>query len=163
MKLIISDDHPGLKAALRSILPSVPQQRCLFHLAQNAQHYSPNQVMRKEIAQAVRDIHTTSSLSEAGAKLQRTVDQYKERAPRFSRWLEDNMTEGLVFYSFPRSHWKMIRTVNVVERLNQEIRRRTKVARLFPNEASCERLVAAIAMELNEEWATERKRFIIFC
>ncbi len=162
VQLIVSDDHAGLKAALRSILPSVPWQRCLFHLAQNAQGYAPNNGMRKEIAQAVRDIHTTPSRTEGDAKLQKTVDQYKDRAPRFSEWLEENMAEGFVFYAFPRTHWKMIRTVNVVERLNQEIRRRTKVARLFPNETSCERLIVAVARALNEEWATEGKRFIVF-
>jgi putative transposase len=162
VKLIISDDHSGLQAALRSVFPTVPWQRCLFHLAQNAQHYAPNQVMRQEVAQAVRDIHAATSRSEADANLQRTIDRYKEKTPRLVRWIEQNMSEGLTFYAFPRAHWKMIRTVNVVERLNQEIRRRTKVARLFPNEASCERLIGAVAMNLNEEWATEKKRYICF-
>jgi putative transposase len=162
VKLIISDDHSGLQAALRSIFPTVPWQRCLFHLAQNAQHYAPSQVMRLEVAQAVRDIYAATSRSEADVNLQRTIDRYKEKAPRLARWIEQNMNEGLTFYAFPRTHWKMIRTVNVVERLNQEIRRRTKVARLFPNEASCERLIGAVAMNLNEEWATEKKRYICF-
>jgi len=161
--LIISDDHPGLKAALRSIFPTVPWQRCIFHLAQNAQHYAPNQSMRQEVAQIVRDIHSATSRSEAETNLQRAVKQYEEKAPRFIRWLQENMNEGFTFYAFPRTHWKMIRTVNLVERLNQEIKRRTRVARLFPHEASCERLVAAIAIGLNEDWATENKRYMRFC
>lgn len=160
--LIISDDHSGLKAALRSIFPTVPWQRCLFHLAQNAQHYAPNQAMRQEVAQSVRDIHSATSHADADANLKRVVDQYKNKAPRFVQWLKENMSEGFTFYSFPRTHWKMIRTVNVVERLNQEIKRRTKVARLFPHEASCERLIVSIAMGLNEDWATESKRHIRF-
>jgi transposase-like protein len=160
--LIISDDHSGLQAALRSIFPTVPWQRCVFHLAQNAQHYAPNQGMRQEVAQAVRDIYAATSRSEADANLKRTINCYKEKAPRLVLWLENNMSEGFTYYAFPRAHWKMIRTVNVVERLNQEIKRRTKVARLFPNEASCERLIVAIAMGLNEDWATENKRYILF-
>jgi putative transposase len=160
--LIISDDHSGLKAALQSVFPTVPWQRCLFHLAQNAQHYAPSQGMRQEVAQVVRDIYTATSRNEAEANLLRAIDQYKEKAPRLVRWLEQDMSEGFTFYAFPRVHWKMIRTVNVVERLNQEIKRRTKVARLFPNEASCERLIGAIAMNLNEDWATENKRYISF-
>ncbi len=162
LTLIISDDHPGLKAALRSVLPTVPWQRCLFHLAQNAQHYAPNQAMRQEVAQSVRDIHTATSRAEADANLKRVISEYKNKAPRFIQWLEGNMSEGFAFYSFPRTHWKMIRTVNVVERLNQEIKRRTKVARLFPHEASCERLVASIAIGLNEDWVSD-KRHIRFC
>lgn len=162
LTLIISDDHAGLKAALRSVFPTVPWQRCLFHLAQNAQHYAPSQGMKPEIAQSIRDIYTATSRSEAEMNLQRAVQQYKEKAPRLAKWIQDDLNEGFTFYAFPRNHWKTIRTVNIVERLNQEIKRRTKVARLFPHEASCERLVAAIAMGLNEDWATESKRHIRF-
>lgn len=161
VQLVISDDHFGLKAALRSVLPSVPWQRCLFHLAQNAQHYVPGNSMKKELAQAVRDIYQAISQEESLARKQKTVKAYSKSASKFTEWLEENFEEGLTFYKFPRKHWKMIRTVNVVERLNQEIRRRTRVARLFPNEASCERLIGAVAMELNEEWITER-RYIAF-
>ncbi len=64
------------------------------------------------------------------------------------------------FYNFPRAHWKKIRTVNVVERLNQEVKRRTKVARLFPNEASCERLVTAVVVEIHKEWISG-KRYLL--
>ena len=80
------------------------------------------------------------------------VLKYVEKAPRFSEWLEENFEEGLAFYKYPREHWKKIRTNNPSERLNQELKRRTRVARLFPSIESCERLIGAVAMEIHEDW-----------
>ena len=157
VKLLISDDHAGLKAALRAVMPSVPWQRCLFHLAQNAQSYAPNQPMRREIAQALRDIYQALDKEEGERRVKEIVKKYEKRAPRFTEWLEENSAEGMTYYSYPREHWKKIRTVNVVERLNEEVKRRTRVARLFPNEASCERLVTAVMMEIHEEWISGKK------
>lgn len=157
VELVTSDDHSGLRAALRAVLPSVPWQRCLFHLAQNAQSYVPSTSMRKELAQAVRDIFQALDRQEAERRVKETVRKYEETAPRFSDWLEENASEGMAFYSRPRNHWKKIRTVNVVERLNEEVKRRTRVARLFPNEASCERLVTAVVVEIHEDWVSGKK------
>ncbi|MGE5196311.1 MAG: IS256 family transposase [Anaerolineae bacterium] len=117
IEMIISDDHAGLRAALRATLPSVPWQRCTFHLAQNAQHYVPNIAMRGEIAQAVRDVYQALNQREAEERLKEAVIKYEKRAPKFSRWFEDNGPEGMTFYSRSRGHWKKVRTVNVVERL----------------------------------------------
>ena len=144
VQLIISDDHAGLKKARQAVLPAIPWQRCLFHMAQNAMHYAPSQPMRKEIAQSVRDIYQALSLHEAQERLKQTVEKYQTTASRFSQWIEGNFEEGLTFYQFPRDHWKKIRTNNTSERLNQEFKRRTKVARLFPSIESCERLITAV-------------------
>jgi putative transposase len=157
LKLLISDDHAGLKAALRAVMPSVPWQRCLFHLAQNAQGYAPSLPMKKEIAQTVRDVYQALDREEGERRIKEAVKKYEKRAPKFCQWLEENGVEGMTYYSYPREHWKKIRTVNVVERLNEEVKRRTRVARLFPNEASCERLVTAVVMEIHEEWISGRK------
>jgi transposase-like protein len=157
IEMIISDDHAGLKGALRATLPSIPWQRCLFHLGQNAQHYVPNMSMRGEIAQTMRDIYQALNRKEAEQRLKEAVVKYEKRAPKFSLWLEENGIEGMNFYIRPRAHWKKIRTVNVVERLNKEVKRRTRVAGLFPNEASCERLVTAVVVEIHEEWVVEKK------
>jgi transposase-like protein len=157
IQMVTSDDHMGLRAALRATMPSIPWQRCLFHLAQNAQAYVPNRQIRGEIAQAVRDIYQSRDRSEAERQLKETAARYAKVAPRFSQWVEENGPEAMNFYSFPRAHWKKIRTVNVVERLNQEVKRRTKVARLFPNEASCERLVTAVVAEIHEEWISGKR------
>lgn len=157
IEMTISDDHPGLKSALRATLPSVPWQRCTFHIAQNAQHHTPNKAMREEIAQAVSDVYQALTRQEAEQRLKEVVNKYEQRAPKFSEWFEKNGPEGMSFYNRPRKHWKKIRTVNVVERLNREVKRRTRVAGLFSNEASCERLVTAVLAEIHEEWATGKK------
>lgn len=157
LKLVISDNHSGLRNALRSVLPSVPWQRCLFHLAQNAGSYAPSKAVRGEFSQAVKEIYLAIDRQEAEYRLKRIVDRYKGKAESFCNWLEESFVEGLTFYDFPKEHWRKIRTVNVVERLNQEQKRRTRVARLFPSVESCERLVVTIAMRINEEWATGNK------
>lgn len=157
IQLIISDDHAGLKKARQAVLPAIPWQRCLFHMAQNAVHYAPSHPMRKEIAQSVRDIYQALSLNEAKERLKQTILQYEKTAVRFSQWLEGNFEEGLTFYQFPRDHWKKIRTNNTCERLNQEFKRRTRVARLFPNIESCERLITAVAVEIHEDWVSGRR------
>ena len=157
VELLISDDHAGLRAALRAVLPSVPWQRCLFHLAQNAQNYAPSKNLKKEIAQSVRDIFAAIDIGEAEKRLKETVEKYSEKAPRFCDWLGENAIESMTYYSRPRDHWRKIRTVNMVERLNEEVKRRTRVARLFPNEASCERLVTAVVAEIHDEWMSGKK------
>jgi putative transposase len=155
--LIISDDHPGLKKARKAVLPGTPWQRCLFHMAQNAIHYSPSHAMRKEVSQSVRDIYQSPSAKIAKERLKATVLEYEEKASKFSEWLEENFEEGLSFYKFPKDHWKKIRTNNPAERLNQEFKRRTRVARLFPNIKSCERLITAVAVEIHEEWVSGKR------
>lgn len=89
-------------------------------------------------------------------QLQQVVTKYATRAPQLAHWLETALPEGLTVYQFPRAHHRRIRTVNVMERINQEIRRRTRVARLFPNEAACLRLVSALLMETHDEWITNK-------
>ena len=102
VELFISDDHQGLKAARMSIFPSVPWQRCQFHLSQNAQRYSPKVSMRKEIAQVLSDIFNAMNKETALSLSQNFAEIYKESAPEFSRWLEENIEEGLTVFSFPK-------------------------------------------------------------
>lgn len=154
--LFVSDDHAGMRAARESIFPTVPWQRCQFHLAQNAQAYAPNLGMRAEIGQAMRDIFNTPSIVHAHEMLKQVVAKYEKSAPRFVAWLEVNVAEGFTVYLFPRAHWIRIRTSNVLERVNREIRRRTNVAVLFPNEDSCLRLVSAVLQEIHEDWITAK-------
>ena len=123
VELLVSDDHAGLRKARRALFPSVPWQRCQFHLAQNAQAYVPRVEMRKEVGQAVRDIWNAGSLEEAKAKLAKTVKAYARQAPELSRWMEENLEEGFTVYSFPRETWKKLRTSNALERTNREVKR----------------------------------------
>jgi transposase-like protein len=154
VELIISDDHAGMKAARKAVFPGIPWQRCQFHLQQNAQAYVPRKDMKKKVAASIRSIFNAPDKEEAERLLQKTMSVYEKEAPSLCAWMEKNLPEGFTVFSFPEVHWKRLRTSNVCERLNKEIKRRTRVATLFPNEASCLRLVTAIAMETSQEWIT---------
>ena len=157
LQLAISDDHPGMKKARMAVFPSVPWQRCQFHLAQNAQAYVPKKSMKVEIANAVRDIFNSPTLEMAEEMKRQVIEKYQKSAPEFVKWLEGNIDEGLTVYRFPREHWKKIRTSNGMERVNREIKRRTRVAVLFPNPESALRLVTGVILEIHEEWVTGRQ------
>lgn len=157
VELITSDDHTGLKSALKSVFPSVPWQRCQVHLQRNATAYVPKVSMRKEVASDLRSIFNAPNMTEAKRLLEMNVEKYKTKASRLSSWMEENIPEGLTVFTLPESQRKKLRSTNMVERLNKEIKRRTRVATLFPNEASLLRLVSSILVEISEEWETGRK------
>lgn len=148
---IVSDDHPGLRAALQARFPGVPWQRCQFHLQQNAGHFVPRVDMRAEVAADLRAVFDAPDRTEADRRLEMTVSKYEKSAPKLSAWLAANVPEGLTVFTFPSAHRRRLRTTNLLERLNKEIKRRTRVATLFPNEASLLRLVSAVLMEISEE------------
>jgi putative transposase len=152
VKLVTSDDHAGLGAARRAVLGSVPWQRCQFHLQQNAGAYVPKQAMRMEVAADIRSMFNAPDRKIAEELLQAAIQKYSVSAPRLSAWLEDNLSEGFTVFDLPLEHRRSIRTTNSLERVNKEIRRRTKVVGVFPNETSCLRLVSALLMEISEEW-----------
>jgi putative transposase len=154
VQLVISDAHVGLRAARTAVLGGVRWQRCRFHLQRNASAYVPHQEMKAEVAADIRAIFTAPSLADAQALLARTVAKYAPTASKLAAWMETNLPEGLTVMAFPTAHRQRLRTVNALERLNQELRRRTKVVRVFPNEAACLRLVSALAMETSDEWET---------
>ena len=161
VQLVVSDDHAGLQQALQARLPSVPWQRCQFHLAQNALHYVPRLDERKEVAADLRGVFDSSERREAEERLKKMVAKYEKGAPKLAAWLEANVPEGLTVLSFPAEHRRRLRTTNGLERLNKEIKRRTRVATLFPNEASLLRLVSAVLMEISEDWETG-KTYVTF-
>jgi putative transposase len=152
VKLVVSDDHSGLGAARRAVLGSVPWQRCQFHLQQNAGNYVPRQAMRMEVAADIRSMFNAPDRKTAEEFLQAAIQKYAVSAPRLSAWLEENLAEGFTVFDFPLEHRRTIRTTNSLERINKEIRRRTRVVGVFPNEASCLRLISALLMEISEEW-----------
>jgi transposase-like protein len=152
VELVISDDHEGLGAARRAVLGSIPWQRCHFHLQQNAGAYVPKQAMRMEVAADIRSMFNAPDRKTAEEFLQAAIQKYAVSAPRLSAWLEENLSEGFAFFDFPLEHRRSIRTTNSLERVNKEIRRRTRVVGVFPNEASCLRLISALLMEISEEW-----------
>lgn len=156
IECIVSDDHQGLKAALRACWPSVRWQRCQFHLQRNAAAYVPRLAMRREVASVLRGIFNAPDRAEADRQLGLAVARFRSSAPKLAEWMEHNIPEGLTVFSLPSTHQRLLRTSNVVERLNKEIKRRTRVATLFPNEASLLRLVSAVLAEISEEWETGR-------
>ena len=154
VKLFISDAHGGLKAARKAIFPTVPWQRCQFHLQQNAQSYVPKRSMKQEVAGRIRAIFTAPDNQEALRLLDIFLADYKDSAPELVAWAEEALPEGMVVFNMPQKHWRRLRTDNMLERLNKEILRRTRVATLFPNTASCLRLISAVVMEISDDWET---------
>lgn len=157
IELITSDAHEGLGAARRAIFGSVPWQRCHFHLQQNASAYVPRQGMKAEVAADIRSIFNAPDRSAAERYLQMAIQKYAQSAPKLSAWLEGNLAEGFTVFDFPLEHRRFIRTTNSLERINREIRRRTRVVGIFPNEAACMRLISAVLMEICEEWQIGKK------
>jgi putative transposase len=157
MQLITSDDHAGLKAARQAVFWSIPWQRCQFHLQQNAQAYVPRKQMQAEVAEDIRTIFNAPDRATAEVYLAKAVEKYQKSASRLATWMADNLPEGLTVFSFPTAHRRLIRTTNGVERLHREVRRRARVVSIFPNQASCLRLVSAVLNEISEEWLIGRK------
>jgi transposase-like protein len=154
VRFIVSDAHPGMAAARLAVFPSVPWQRCQFHLQQNAQAYVPRIDMRTVVAADIRSIFNCSDLASARARLKERVLFYSKTAPKLAAWMEENIPEGFTVYALPEAHHRRMRTSNAIERVNQELKRRTRVASLFPNEASLLRLATALLCELSNEWLT---------
>ena len=152
VELMISDAHAGLKAAKQAIFPSIPWQRCQFHLQQIAQSYVPKKSMKEDVAFDIRSIFNAPNIDEAKRLLAINVKKYEPVASELAKWMANNIPEGLIIFNFPREHWVKIRTNNNAERVNREIKRRTRVASIFPNTASCERLIAALLIEIDEIW-----------
>ena len=162
MKLVVSDAHEGLKAARKAVMPNVPWQRCQFHLMQNAMQYIPKIEMRKQVAQDLRNVFNAKDVDDANEELKRFIEHYEKTAPNLAAWAEQNIQEGLTVFQIPKDHRKRMRTTNMLERQNKEIKRRTRVATLFPNEASLLRLVTAVLVELSDEWETSNMRYLVF-
>jgi putative transposase len=152
IQFIVSDDHPGMAAARKAVFGAVPWQRCQFHLQQNAQAYVPRLEQRKEVAHAIRSVFDSPSHPAAEIRLKEIVAHYAKSTPKLSAWMEENLPQGLTVFALPLAHQKRLRTSNGLERVNQELKRRTRVARVFPNEASLLRLVSALLAETSDEW-----------
>lgn len=127
------------------------------HLIQDAMAFVPRPTLRKAVVAGIRAVFDAPDRPEAERLLEIAVKKYRATAPSLAEWLEANIPEGLAVFALPVSHRRRLRTINMPERLNKELKRRTRVAGLFPNEASALRLVSAVAMVISEEWETNRK------
>ena len=161
IELIVSDAHAGLAEARKACFAGVPWQRCQFHLMRNALAHVPREEMKREVLDDLRSVCDSSDEHTARDALARVVRKYEKSAPKLAAWMEGNVPETLTVLRLPPSHRKRLRTTNMLERLHRELKRRTRVATLFPNEASLLRLVTAVLMEVSEEWETG-KRYVTF-
>jgi putative transposase len=161
VEYVVSDDHAGLRAARRAVLGAAKWQRCQFHLAQNAIHHAPSLAIRKRIGIELRAVWNANTLSAAETALTDLIASYRDTAPKLTEWLEKNVPEGLAVFLLPEHHRRRMRTSNPMERaVQQELKRRTIKIRVFPNEASLERLVSAVLVEIDDKWAADTKAYI---
>jgi transposase-like protein len=151
VELVISDDHPGLRKAIREVLSEAVWQRCYVHFLRNALDYLPRKA-DDECMTELRWIYDRRTIEEARADLAAWLKKWGARYQKLCDWVEANIEETLTFYRLPRQHHKNLKSTNLLERLNEEIKRRTLVVRIFPNEASCLRLIRALAVEMHENW-----------
>ena len=147
VEFVVSDDHPGLKAAIREVLTEAVWQRCYVHFLRNALDYVPRKVDDDRLME-LRWFYDRREIAEVRRDLAAWLAKY----PKLCGWVEDNIEETLTFCRLPLAHHKHMKSTNMLERLNQELKRRTHVVRIFPNAASCLRLVRALAVETHENW-----------
>ena len=155
VKLVISDDHEGLKKAARKVLGAT-LQRCVVHFMRNVMA-AVNVKQRGMVAAAIRTVFAQETEKEAHAEWKAVADRLRERFEKVSARMDDAEHDVLAYMSFPKAHWSQIRSTNPLERLNREVKRRTNVVSIFPNEPAIERLVGALLLECNDEWAVSRR------
>jgi putative transposase len=151
VRLAISDDHPGLKRAVAEILPEAAWQRCYVHFLRNALDHLPRKA-DDDCLTELRWLYDCRDVAEARLHLHAWLGRWQARYPQLCLWAEENIEETWTFYRQPREHHKHLKSTNLLERLNQELKRRTHVVRIFPHEQSCLRLIRALACEQHEEW-----------
>jgi len=151
VEFVVSDHHEGLKLAIRETLPDAWWQRCYVHFLRNALDYLPRKA-DDDCLTELRWLYGRRDLDEARRDLAGWLSKWRESYPKLCDWAEDNIEETLTFYRLPREHHKHLKSTNMLERFNEEIKRRTHVIRIFPSESSCLRLVRALASEQHEEW-----------
>jgi len=151
VEFVVSDDHPGLKRAIAELLPEAVWQRCYVHFLRNALDHLPRKA-DDDCLTELRWLYDRHDLAEARRDLAAWLAKWQTKYPKLCDWVEENIEETFAFYRLPRQHHKHLKSTNMLERINQELKRRTHVVRIFPNEASCLRLVRALAVEIHEEW-----------
>jgi putative transposase len=158
LEFVVADDHAGLRAAVREVLPEAAFQRCYVHFLRNALDHLPRKA-DDDCLQELRWIYDRRELSEARADLAAWLKKWSPRYEKLTGWVEENIEETFTYYRLPRQHHKHMKSTNMLERLNEEIKRRTHVVRIFPNGESCLRLVRALAVETHENWL-EANRYL---
>lgn len=156
VEVVVSDDHAGLRRALREILPEAAWQRCYVHFLRNALDHMPRKA-DDDCLKELRWLYDRRNLQEAERDLSAWLARWQGKYPKLCDWVEENIAETLTFYRLPRECHKHLKSTNMLERMNEEIKRRTRVVRIFPNQESCLRLIRALAVETHEGWLEEHR------
>ena len=156
VEFVVSDDHAGLKKAISEVLCEAAWQRCYVHFLRNALDYLPRKA-DDDCLQELRWIYDRRDLQEANRDLAAWITKWQGKYPKLVDWVESNIGETLSFYRLPRAHHKHLKSTNMLERLNEEIKRRTRVVRIFPNTESCLRLTRALCVETHETWLEDNR------
>jgi putative transposase len=151
VEFVVSDDHAGLRRAIQEVLPEAVWQRCYVHFLRNALDYLPRKA-DDDCLQELRWIYDRRDVQEAGRDLAAWLLKWGKRYAKLCAWVEENIEETFSFYRLPRQHHKNLKSTNMLERLMEELKRRTLVVRIFPNAAACLRRVRALAVEIHENW-----------
>ena len=155
VKLVISDAHEGLKAAAAKVLKST-WQRCRVHFIRNALAYA-GKGQRQMVLALINTVFAQDSAEAASAQWWVVADQLRAKFPKLAAMMDEAEPDVLAFKSFPKAHWAQIASTNPLERVNAEIKRRTNVVGIFPNDPAITRLVGALLLEQNDEWQLQRR------
>lgn len=151
VEFVVSDDHQGLRKAIAEVLPEALWQRCYVHFLRNAIDYLPRKA-DDDCLKELRWLYDRRDIEEARKDLANWLKRWQTKYPKLCSWVEENIEETFSFYQLPMGHHKHMKSTNMIERLNEEIKRRTRVVRIFPNNESCLRLIRALGAEMHENW-----------
>jgi len=155
VKLVVADDHKGLRAAARRVFDAT-HQRCRVHWMRNALAHAPTK-SRTAVAAMLKTIFAQETKAEALTQWGVVADALREKQPKLGALMDASREDVLAYMDFPKEHWAQIASTNPLERVNREIKRRSDVVGIFPNDASVVRLVGALMLETNDEWAVARR------
>ena len=159
VRLVISDQHAGLVKALRRCFQGAAHQRCRVHFARNLLAHVPK-AQTDYVAAAFRTIFAQATPAEVDAAWEKTREEFAARFPKLGPLMDEAKAEVLAFTAFPRAHWTKIWSTNPLERVNKEIKRRSRVVGIFPNPAAVIRLVGAILLDMHDEWIAGERRYL---
>ena len=159
VRLVISDAHAGLKAAIARVFSGASWQRCKVHLARNVLA-TVNHAHKDMVAATVRTIHAQPDAEATRTQLHAVVGMLQDRFPKAAEILAAAETDVTAYAAFPKAHWRKISSTNPLERINKEIKRRSNVVGIFPDDASVIRLVGAVLLEQHDEWAVAERRYL---
>ena len=159
VKLVVSDAHDGIKAAVAKVLTAT-WQRCRVHFMRNALAHAGRSGGRRVVSAFIATAFAQDDAEAARQQWRRVADQIRPKVPKLAALMDDSEVDVLAYMTFPSAHRTKLHSTNPLERLNGEIKRRTEVVGIFPNEAAITRLVGAILLEQNDEWSVQRARYM---